>query len=70
MTETDSPSGSEALLEQDTLLFGAGVVSDSEGVVTLGARFPTVTELDLLSVPPLLSEVDATQAIESAGLIE
>jgi hypothetical protein len=67
-TETDSPSGSLALEEQDTVEVGCGLVLDNVGVCTEGARFETVTEVDPESDPPLLSEVDATQETESVGL--
>ena len=67
-TETDSPSGSLEIEEQDTVEVGCGLVLDNVGVCTEGARFATVTEVEPEFEPPLLSDVDATQDIESVGL--
>ena len=68
MTDTDSPSGSLALEAQVTVSVCSGIVLERVGVCTDGARLLTVTEAELESEPPLLSDADATQVILSVGL--
>ena len=68
--DKDSPSGSLALAEQDTVLVGLGVEFDSDGVDIEGERLVMVTEFEPESEPPLLSETDAVQETESVGFTE
>ena len=68
--ESDSPSGSLALAEQETVLVGLGVEFDSDGVDIEGERLVMVTEFESESEPPLLSETDAVQETESVGFTE